>query len=343
MAAILSSQSSSLSKTNNEKDHKDEEIEKIETIYKSYKEVISTLSKERGWISSHLCQYQCFWFDPMYNLSGLMFIQQHFKSRPTDVLLISLPKSGTTWLKAIVFAIMKRTSYNSMSVAHPLLTTNPHDCVPFLEILFKTPPIADVEHLPSPRLFSSHIPYTLLPESIRNSGCRIVYVCRNPKDVFISMWHFTAKLKTNNLPCSSLSLEEAFDMFCKGISSYGPFWDHVLGYWKASLACPERVLFLNYEDMKRDTLIHVKKLAEFLGQPFSLKEESEGIVQGIVELCSFENLSNLEVNKNGTLSNGIKGNVFFRKGQVGDWKNHLTTQMIERLDEITKENLGGLF
>lgn len=164
-----------------------------------------------------------------------------FKSRPTDVLLISSPKSGTTWLKAIAFAIMKRTSYNSMSVAHPLLTTNPHDCVPFLEILLRTPPIADVEHLPSPRLFSSHIPYTLLPESIRNSGCRIVYVCRNPKDVFISMWHFTAKLKTNNLPCSSLSLEEAFDMFCKGISFLDLFgimcWDTGKQVWLVQREC----------------------------------------------------------------------------------------------------------
>ncbi|KAL7192295.1 hypothetical protein ACSBR2_024185 [Camellia fascicularis] len=137
--------------------------------------------------------------------------------------------------------------------------------------------------------------------------------------------------------------KEAFDMFCKRISSYGTFWDHVLEYWKTCLVCPERVLFLNYEDMKRDTFIHVKKLAEFLGQPFSLEEESEGIEQGIVELCSFENLSNLEVNKNRTLRNGIKGDMFFRKGQVGDWKNHLTAQMIECLDQITKEKLGGLF
>ncbi|KAL7223163.1 hypothetical protein ACSBR1_024769 [Camellia fascicularis] len=71
------------------------------------------------------------------------------------------------------------------------------------------------------------------------------------------------------------------------------------------------------------------------------KEKSERIIQGIVELCSFENLSNLEVNKNGTLRNGNKGDVFSSKGQVGDWKNHLTTQMIEGLDQITKEKLGG--
>ncbi|KAL7223164.1 hypothetical protein ACSBR1_024770 [Camellia fascicularis] len=166
MAAIFPSQSSSINKTNNEEDHKDKKIEKIERIYKSYKEVISTLSKEKGWISLQLCQYQGFWFAPMYNLAGLMFIQQHFKPRPTDVLLISSPKFGTTWLKAIAFPIMKRTSYNSMYVAHPLLTTNPHDCVPFLKILLRTPSIADAEDLPSPCLFSSHIPYTLLPNTV---------------------------------------------------------------------------------------------------------------------------------------------------------------------------------
>ncbi|KAI8010963.1 Cytosolic sulfotransferase 15 [Camellia lanceoleosa] len=239
---------------------------------------------------------------------------------------------------------MNRTYHNNMSVTHPLVTTNPHDCVPFLEMkIFRAPPIGDVENMPSPRLLAMHIPYTLLPESVVSSGCRIVYICRNPKDVFVSMWHFMAKLTTKELSCSPLSLEEAFDLFCKGISGYGPFWDHVQEYWKASLKCPETVLFLKYEDMKSETLFHVKRLAEFLGQPFSLEEESKGVVQEIVELCSFENLSDLEVNKNGAADVSAKNDVFFRKGKVGDWKNYLTTQMTECLDQITEEKLGGLF
>ena len=36
-----------------------------------------------------------------------------------------------------------------------------------------------------------------------------------------------------------------------------------------------------------------------MGYSFSLEEEKEGMVQKIIDLCSFENLSNLEVNKSG--------------------------------------------
>ena len=59
------------------------------------------------------------------------------------------------------------------------------------------------------------------------------------------------------------------ESFCKGESEFGPYWDHVLGFWKASLEKPEKVLFLKYEDMVEDTASHVKRLADFVGFPFS--------------------------------------------------------------------------
>lgn len=69
-----------------------------------------------------------------------------------------------------------------------------------------------------------------------------------------------------------------------------------MGYWKASVEKPERVFFLKYEDLK-DTLGYVKKLASFMEKPFSEEEEERGVPQQIVAHCSFESLSNLEVNK----------------------------------------------
>ncbi|MBA0813773.1 hypothetical protein Gohar_027595, partial [Gossypium harknessii] len=58
------------------------------------------------------------------------------------------------------------------------------------------------------------------------SAYRLVYICRDPKDVLVSKWHFANKLRTKELP--PLSLEETFDLFCKGVSHYGLFWNHVL-------------------------------------------------------------------------------------------------------------------
>ena len=96
-----------------------------------------------------------------------------------------------------------------------------------------------------------------------------------------------------------MSLNEAFEMYCKGVIGFGPFWDHMLGYWKESIERPHKVLFLKYEDLKEDVTFHLKKLAEFLGFPFSLEEERAGDVEKIAKLCSFENMKELEVNKAG--------------------------------------------
>ncbi|KAF7153800.1 hypothetical protein RHSIM_Rhsim01G0075600 [Rhododendron simsii] len=112
------------------------------------------------------------------------------------------------------------------------------------------------------------------------------------------MWYFLAKVRSKELP--PLSLEEAVDLFSRGIFGFGPFWDHVQGYWKASQECPERIFFITYEEMKRDTFVKVKRLAEFLGQPFSMEEERERVVEEIIELCSFGKLRNLEVEISGS-------------------------------------------
>ena len=102
---------------------------------------------------------------------------------------------------------------------------------------------------------------------MKNSGIRIVYIARNPKNVLVSLWKFTQKSGqqiSNGQLAPPLSIEEAFESFCKGESTSGPFWDHVLGYWEASKENPDTVLFLKYEGLNEDTEGCVKRLAEFM-------------------------------------------------------------------------------
>lgn len=65
-----------------------------------------------------------------------------------------------------------------------------------------------------------------------------------------------------------LPLEEAFERFCRGTSTFGPYWDHVIGYYKASFERPGNVLFLKYEDLKSELFVQVKRLTEFSGLIF---------------------------------------------------------------------------
>ncbi|KAL9996854.1 putative quercetin-3-sulfate 4'-sulfotransferase [Helianthus debilis subsp. tardiflorus] len=286
-------------------------------------------------MTKDLYMYQGFWHQSGRgnSIEALMALQDTFKAHPTDIYLATMPKAGTTWLKALVFALVKRHEYNKNNdiSTHPLLVTNPHLCLPGItvEIFRSTPSYADGV---SPRLFATHIPYPLLPQSILDSGCRLVYLCRNPKDVLVSLFHFSNKMRDESV--DPMTFEEAYNLFSKGIMPNGPYWDHVIGYRKVSLEHPENVLFLTYEEMSMDIAGVVKRLAKFLGYPFNEEEEAEGAVNEIVKLCGFKNLS--EVNNKGL------GNAYFMEGKVGDWKNHLTGEMSRVLDEITEEKFQGL-
>ncbi|CAN4124530.1 unnamed protein product [Withania somnifera] len=199
-----------------------------------------------------------------------------------------------------------------------LVKDNPHFHVPVIEAVnyFANTP-ANPYTTSSPRLLHTHIPHSLLPDSIKNSNCKIIYIARNPKDTLISMWHFfnypSGKLED---PCP---LEKAVECFCNGVHPYGPFFEHVLEYWEESKRRPQKILFLKYEDLKRDPR----------------KEDLDKVLWK----CNFERLKNLEVNKSGSFFNNIPNSAFFRKGIVGDWKNHITREMEEQLDKITSLKL----
>ncbi|KAL3511005.1 hypothetical protein ACH5RR_030406 [Cinchona calisaya] len=243
---------------------------------------------------------ECFWH-PAKQLQGVIACQKHFEAQNSDIFLVTTPKYGTTWLKAIVFALVKRMHYRRGMENHPLFRNNPHDLVPFLDLKIyvenKTP---DLSSFASPRLFATHLPFNSLPKSCTMLHARLLF--KNPKDTFVSIWHFSNKLRLiGNMETNSL--EDVLDRFCKGVSNYGPFWDHVLGYWKESLENPNKEEFLT--------------------------------------LCSFGNLRNLEVNKSGKLSSGEENEAYFRRGEVGDWKNFLTAEMVDRINSLAEEKFGA--
>uniref|UniRef100_A0ACD5T800 Uncharacterized protein n=1 Tax=Avena sativa TaxID=4498 RepID=A0ACD5T800_AVESA len=313
--------------------------------------VISSLPLETRCPPFPLRQYGGFWIaEPM--LPGTVAVRARFQPRPSDVFLVSYPKAGTTWLKALAFATLNRVEHPPRGPGHPLRHRNPHDCVDFLEMAFAGAPAVDGDEdvlaaLPSPRVLATHIPYPLLPARVAaegGSGGRLVYVCRDPKDALVSMWLFTQKKPAAEAsggdPPKPYTIDEAVELFCDGRAICGPQWCHAAGYWEASQKFPDKVLFLRYEEMLRDPAGNVRKLAEFMGCAFSAEEEAAGVARDIVELCSIDALKNMEVNKKGS-QKYMKNETFFRKGVAGDWSNHMTPAMAERLDKSVEDALRG--
>uniref|UniRef100_A0A0D3CWR2 Sulfotransferase n=2 Tax=Brassica oleracea var. oleracea TaxID=109376 RepID=A0A0D3CWR2_BRAOL len=82
-----------------------------------------------------------------------------------------------------------------------------------------------------------------------------------------------------------------------------------------------------------------------MGYGFTDEEAKNGVVEKVVNLCSFETLKNLEVNKGDKEREDhpspFTKSAYFRKGKTGDWVNYLTPDMAARIDGIMEEKFKG--
>jgi hypothetical protein len=70
-------------------------------------------------------------------MQAVVAVQIHFQAHHTNILLATIPKAGTTWLKAISFALLNRMHY-PYTQQYPLLTDNPHVFCPSWSLTFTT-------------------------------------------------------------------------------------------------------------------------------------------------------------------------------------------------------------
>ncbi|KAK8585425.1 hypothetical protein V6N13_050404 [Hibiscus sabdariffa] len=209
----------------------------IQDVEKSYddefQQLVHTLPKEEGWISGSLYLYQGFWWSSLA-LKPMISFQTHFQAFDSDVIVATFPKCGTTWLKALIFSTFYRDRFARDE--HPLLASTPHQLVRHLEIdVYINNPCPDLENICvyKPRLLGTHVPHASLPTSIKDSKCKIVYICRNPMDMFISLWFFSNKLRDENQ--ESLSLDKVFDKFCRGIQLSIHLDRFLIMYWSTGM------------------------------------------------------------------------------------------------------------
>ncbi|XP_068869482.1 sulfotransferase 1 family member D1-like isoform X2 [Aphelocoma coerulescens] len=118
--------------------------------------------------------------------------------------------------------------------------------------------------------------------------------------------------------------------------AYGSWYDHVRGWWEKK---QEKMLYLFYEDMKKDPRREVQKILQFLG-----KELAEGTVERILHHTSFQEMKkNPAANYETMLPTVMDHSVspFLRKGISGDWKNHFTVAQNERFNQHYQEHMAG--
>lgn len=151
-----------------------------------------------------------------------------------------------------------------------------------------------------------------------------IYFVRNPLDVAVSWaFHKGGNLEEADKNINTYTITAIGSTYKNQLPQKITTWkEHVIS-WQSNQDIP--ILILRFEDMKNKPLETFKKAIQFLNWEYSDQE-----IEAAIEKSKFKNLKNQEQKKD--FIEKQKGqSSFFRKGIVGDWKNHLTGQQIENI------------
>lgn len=267
-----------------------------------------------------------------------------YEPRPDDNFVVTFKKSGTNWAKQIGYLLFHDGVPPSSAVEFMRST-------PFLEMYGAEA----VEVMNRPGIIHTHLPYELIPKCSR---AKYLCVCRNPKDVCVSLFYHTRGNAVYDFKDGSF--EDFFEVFISGQTDNGDYFDHVLS-WYAHRDDPN-VLMVHYEDMKHDPRNLVLRIAEFLDQGIhKLLIENESFLQKVLHYSTIEFMKvYFEEKFDDFFANPLSKEIvpqgvkvfhesmnqfpmtatYTRKGIVGDWKAHFTPEMSRRMEEKIMQKMA---
>uniref|UniRef100_A0A6E8WBN7 Sulfotransferase domain-containing protein n=1 Tax=Anopheles coluzzii TaxID=1518534 RepID=A0A6E8WBN7_ANOCL len=255
-----------------------------------------------------------------------------------DLWIVTAPKCGTTWTQEMLWLLDNALDYQraaEINLIHRSIFIEFSALVPG----FDQNTIALVEQMQRPRHIKSHLPMALLPQQLWTVRPRIVYCARNPKDMVTSFYHHYRHMHGYTGPKDTF-----FEAILHDLVMFQPQIPHTLDFW--ALRNEPNVLFLHFEEMKRNNAAVLKRACEFLGKSYSQEE-----LQRLEQHLSFEVMKTNDSANNSILLKLMKSISatddnkdsfqFMRKGMVGSHREELSSEYIERLNAYIGRQLRG--
>lgn len=239
-----------------------------------------------------------------YNVPG-----RFMKIRESDIFLVSYPKSGNTWMRFLLANLItqKDISFRNFNYVVP--------------DIYQTSK-KQIDNLLNPRIIKSHEPFV-------SDYPKVIYIYRDPRDIVISYYFWEKKYKNIDT-----SIEEYIEKFIKGENSpYGPWNEHLKSWFNCPLKENNKILFLKYEDLKKDTFGEMVKVCFFLNLDFEDKKIREAI-----EKSDFKRMQKLEEKDqmNADYLKGSSKSIKFVRSGKSEWNQYFT----EDLKKSFKDSFG---
>lgn len=227
---------------------------------------------------------------------------------PDDVLIVSYPRSGNTWFRFLIANLLsdEPASFGNIERIVPDIYVNSD-----LQLL----------GMPRPRILKSHEPFTALYKSV-------VYLIRDPRDVAVSLYHYTLKVRT--LP-PDYPLDRFVDQFIDSaaeVNRFGTWGEHVRT-WIAAERPAERFVMIRYEDLLADAPAQLRRMCTVLGIP-----GDEARIHRAVQLSDAQQMRESEKKHHdrwASTKGSRKDKQFVRKAKEGSWREELPEPLADRI------------
>lgn len=244
--------------------------------------------------------------------------------RRADVVVISYPKAGRTWLRALLTDAIARHVGLEARDALDLRTLCRHPGVP--RIRFK--------HDDAPQLKTAN---ELVRRKDEYRDVSVVLLVRDPRDLLVSLY-FQMTRRENRF-------EGDLPTFLREARGSTTTLIAFMNTWMREKEVPQRLHLLRYEDLRRDPEAELARVLAFCG----VENVASETLRGAVETASFERMRALE--KSGAAESARlrpadpedPESFKTRRGEVGGYRNYLNEKEIEELEHRLRAELDPAF